>query len=76
MNLLKETTERLDVLEEEKKKKKENNSHNPDLKAAQIQQTASAREYYRQAAVNLFTEVADAKFWQTVEKRGKWNNKK
>lgn len=60
MTLLQNAAGRLDILEQ---------------KASQIGQTASARDYYREAAYKLFADAADAKFWETVEKRGRWNKK-
>ncbi|HEU4822627.1 MAG TPA: hypothetical protein VFS97_04315 [Nitrososphaeraceae archaeon] len=60
--------------EEKKEDSTSNSKQNNDraLDASQIQQTASARDYYKEAALRDFTEMVDAKFRETLEKRRKW----
>ena len=64
MALLKKTTEQLDVLEQTHKQ-------NPFPQVSEIQ-TASARDYYKQAAFKEFNEMVDAKFQEVLTKRRKW----
>jgi hypothetical protein len=81
LTFLNEASKHIDEYEQKEKKatmmnkqnnNNKNNRNNPNLAASPIQQTASARNYYRDAAFKHFTETADAKFWETVEKRRKW----
>ena len=65
MALLKKTTEQLDALEQTRKQ-------NPVPYASEIQ-TASARDYYKEAALKDFNEMVDAKFKEVLTKRGKWS---
>jgi len=64
------TTQEAPKNKNDTKSSKQNNDNASGI-SQKIQQTASARDYYKEASFRHFTEMVDTKFWQTVEKRKK-----